>query len=91
MSKKQKQEQIKNITRNIVIDQLLASEPATLSTETLLKGIQCSFEDYTLEDLLELLDELLNNKEVLKIFDVESGARFKLSIIPDKNFEEEDF
>ncbi len=75
MSSKQKQKFLKNI----ILDQLLTSEPASLSIDTILKGVKCKFSDYSQEDLLALLDDMSNNRELLKLIDAESGLRFKLS------------
>ncbi|KAK8897846.1 hypothetical protein M9Y10_000074 [Tritrichomonas musculus] len=49
MSIKRKQEVSKNLVKNAIVDQLLASEQASLNIDTLLKGVQK-------HELLKLID-----------------------------------
>ncbi len=79
MSIKRKQEVAKSFVKNAIVDQLLVSEPASLGIDTLLRGVQCKFGDYSQEALLALLNDMCDSHELLKLIDAESGARFKLA------------
>lgn len=79
MSGRQKHVISKNTIKNIVIDQLLVSEPASLNFDTILKGVQCKFGNYPRSELLTILDDMYINHELLKLVDAESGIRFKLA------------
>ncbi len=79
MSIKRKQEVSKNLVKNAIVDQLLASEQASLNIDTLLKGVQCQLGNYSQEELLVLLDDMHRKHELLKLIDAESGIRFKLA------------
>lgn len=78
MSAKQKQELTNNTVKDIVLDQLAVSEPASLGISTILKGVQCRFVGYSQRELLDVLNDMAANHELLKLIDVESGVRFKL-------------
>ena len=90
MSVKQKQGFLKNTVKNIVVDQLLASEPASLGINTILKGVQCKFTDYSQSDLSDLLDDMTAKHELLKLIDAETGVRFKLTALRNSSISQEE-
>lgn len=78
MSNIDKQRHLKKVIKNIILDQLLTADPASLSFNMIVKGLNCTVGDYNEQDLLSILNEMIIDHSVIKVIDAECGARFKL-------------
>ncbi|MDR2436183.1 MAG: hypothetical protein LBD33_02645 [Puniceicoccales bacterium] len=64
--------------RRLVADQLLAANPASLSVDVIARGLGCVAKIPHRSAITDVLDDMLNDRTVVKIVEDQFGPRFSL-------------
>ncbi|MDR3143889.1 MAG: hypothetical protein LBT64_00090 [Puniceicoccales bacterium] len=65
--------------RNFIVSQLMAASPASLPFEIIFRGISCLRRDYSGDDVISAIRQLVQAGDVIKISECGFCSRYKLA------------